>query len=307
MIKPLNRAIEGYLSINSRFLRRMRRDFAFYLGALQLQQRFAAVGIPTCFPEILSPEDDRTEIRGFVNLQLALTAVDPPKPGHGLVPNDAVFDADAGYYLLTGPNQGGKTTFIQGLALVFVCAQAGLFVPAESARIVPTDHLLTHFPSEERGRLTTGRLSEELERLDEIFGKVSPRSLVLLNETFSSTSPGEATRLAEDIVLGLRMIGARGVFATHLHELALRIPQLNEAVAGPRRIASLVAQIEPGTGEVDDLPPEAAELADQQANPAKRSYRIVPAPPQGRSFALDIARKHRLSLEDIQQRLRDRS
>lgn len=103
------------------------------------------------------------------------------------------------------------------------------------------------------------------------------------------------------------MIGARGVFATHLHELALRIPQLNEAVAGPRRIASLVAQIEPGTGEVDDLPPEAAELADQQANPAKRSYRIVPAPPQGRSFALDIARKHRLSLEDIQQRLRDRS
>lgn len=130
LIKPLNRAIEGYLSINSRFLRRMRRDFAFYLGALQLQQRFAAVGIPTCFPEILSPEDDRTEIRGFVNLQLALTAVDPPKPGHGLVPNDAVFDADAGYYLLTGPNQGGEKTHIYSGAGAGFCLCPGRIVCA---------------------------------------------------------------------------------------------------------------------------------------------------------------------------------
>ncbi|MFW6362672.1 MAG: MutS-related protein [Spirochaeta sp.] len=307
LVKPLNRTVESYLSINSRFLRRLRRDFAFYLGALQLQRKFAAAGIATCFPEILPADSERSEITGFVNLQLALTVAESAKPGHGLVPNDAVFDHDAGFYLLTGPNQGGKTTFIQGLSLIFACAQAGLFVPAESARIVPADHILTHFPSEERGRLTTGRLSEELERLDEIFGRVTSHSLVILNETFSSTSPGEATRLAEDIVLGLRMIGARGVFATHLHELALRIPQLNEMVHGPNRIASLVAQIEQadeaaGPERTSD-PHTAAE--DDQA-PARRSYRIIPAPPEGRSFALDIARKHRLSLEDLQSRLRDR-
>ena len=303
LVKPLNRTVESYLSINSRFLRRLRRDFAFYLGALQLQRKFAAAGIATCFPDILPENRGRSEITGFVNLQLALTVIESAAPGHSLVPNDAVFDTEAGFYLLTGPNQGGKTTYIQGIGLIFACAQAGLFVPAESARIIPTDYILTHFPAEERGRLTTGRLSEEMERLDEIFGRVTSRSLVILNETFSSTSPGEATRLAEDIVLGLRMIGARGVFATHLHDLALRISQLNEMVKGPNRIASLVAQIEPGTGDDSTAGEDGAAHSDQGA---KRSYRIVPAAPEGRSFALDIARKHRLSLDDLQRRLRDR-
>ncbi|GAB6091633.1 MutS-related protein [Spirochaeta dissipatitropha] len=289
LIKPMNRTLESYLSLNTAFLRELRQDFSFFLGGLKLMQRLQDAGISCCFPSI-EASGSNTVISDFVNLQLALTASEKSREPMQLIPNDALFDHNAGYYLLTGPNQGGKTTYIQGLALVFICAQAGLFAPASSARIVPADHVLTHFPSEERGALTTGRLSEELERLDEIFQAVSPNSLVLLNETFSSTSPGEASRLAEDIVLGLRMIGARGVFATHLHELALRIPELNSMVDGPSPIASLVAQISAHSGKEEEA--------------AERSFRIVRAEPEGRSFALDIARKYRLSLEDLQERLK---
>lgn len=289
LIKPMNRTLEAYLSLNTSFLRVLRQDFSFFLGGLRLMQRLQDAGISCCFPSI-EAAGGNTVISGFVNLQLALTASEKSREPMELIPNDALFDHRAGYYLLTGPNQGGKTTYIQGLALVFICAQAGLFVPAASASIVPADHILTHFPSEERGALTTGRLSEELERLDEIFQAVSPNSLVLLNETFSSTSPGEASRLAEDIVLGLRMVGARGVFATHLHELALKISELNALVEGPSRIASLVAQINEHSGNGDEA--------------AERSFRIIPAEPEGRSFALDIARKYRLSLEDLQERLK---
>jgi DNA mismatch repair ATPase MutS len=209
-----------------------------------------------------------------------------------IVLNDVCLDDSARLYILTGPNQGGKTTYTQGLGVMQILGQAGLFVPARSAVLSPVDHVESHFPSEEKGSLETGRLAEEARRLSALFDRITDRSLVLLNETLSSTSPGEGLYLAEDVVKGLRLSGARGVFATHLHELAERAELLNAEVEGGSRIGSLVAGI--------------GAAADRPGGEARRTYQIRKGPPMGKSYARDIAERYGISFRKIQRRLEDR-
>jgi DNA mismatch repair ATPase MutS len=206
--------------------------------------------------------------------------------------NDVRLDDSGRLYILTGPNQGGKTTFTQGLGVLQVLGQAGLFVPARSATLSPVDLVESHFPSEETGRLESGRLAEEARRLSAMFDRITDRSLVLLNETLSSTSPGEGLYLAEDVVKGLRLSGARGVFTTHLHELAERVEALNGEVEGGSKIGSLVA----GVGAAPERPD----------GETRRTFDIRPGPPMGKSYARDIAERFEISFRKIRRRLKER-
>jgi DNA mismatch repair ATPase MutS len=208
--------------------------------------------------------------------------------GEQVVMNDVALEPGAGIFILTGPNRGGKTTFTQGIGLAQVLAQSGLCVPAAEAVVSPVDLVLTHFPREEHGEMETGRLGEEATRLASIFGAITRHSLVLLNESLSSTSPGESLYLAEDIIKAFRLVGCRAVFATHLHELAARAQLINEEIEGESLVLSVVAGSEPHNGEV------------------KRTYRILPGPPVGRSFARDIADRHGISFEKLLETLRGR-
>jgi len=144
----------------------------------------------------------------------------------------------------------------------------------------PVSAILTHFPQLETRH--QGRLAEEAERLRGIFKQVTTDSLVLLNETFSSTSAGEATYLAQDMLSGLRVIGARAIFATHLIELADQIEDIHASIQGDSRLFSLVAGIEIN--------------ADGEA---VRTFQIKRGMPVGRSYAKEIAQRHGISLEQI--------
>ena len=134
-----------------------------------------------------------------------------------------------------------------------------------------------------------GRLGEEAHRLSEVFQKASRYSLVLLNETLSTTSPGECLYLARDIVRALKLLGVRAVYATHLHELAET--EAFEDTTSDSPVVSLVAGTAP-----DQTTPESV----------RRTYKIVPAPPTGMSFAKDIARKYGISFEQLSQVLQER-
>ncbi|MCS6846746.1 MAG: hypothetical protein RMN52_03405 [Anaerolineae bacterium] len=291
--QPVAEALARYARLSSQFLIALEGEIAFYLGAVQLVRRIEAAGLPMCRPDILPREARACEVHDLFNLNLALRmlAREPQADLRGrVVLNDVAFGEPAAgaagrIFILTGPNQGGKTTFIQAVGLIHVLAQAGLPVPARQARISPVDAIFTHFAAEERPELESGRLGEEARRLSQIFAHATRHSLVLLNESLSSTSPDESLYLARDVVRGLRLLGARAIFATHLHGLAAAAEQINAETPGDSCVTSLIAQT----------------LARNGSDEAGvRTYKIMPGPPQGMSYARDIARKYGISFEQIE-------
>jgi hypothetical protein len=287
--RPIADALARYAKISGQGLIALESEIGFYLGAIRLIRKVQAAGLPMCRPEI-APKDARAfEARGLFNLAFALRLLgrNPQAQLSGqIVPNDAAFDDAGRIHILTGPNQGGKTTFITAIGLIHVLAQAGLHVPASSARLSPCDAIHTHFAKDEQPSLESGRLGEEAKRLSEIFGRATRHSLVLLNESLSSTSPNESLFLARDVVRGLRLLGARAIFATHLHGLAEEASEINASTPGESAVASLVSVIE------------------QDGQDGRRTYRIVAGPPTGLSHARDIARRFGISFEQIEAMLK---
>ena len=201
-----------------------------------------------------------------------------------IVPNDVIFDKNATIYVLTGPNRGGKSVITCAVGLAQVMLQLGMYVPAEAATISPVDAIYTHFPTGAEDTIDKGRLGEECARLGEIFDCVTSCSLVLLDESLSSTGSFEASYIAAEVLGGLAHVGCRCLFSTHLHELAAEIDNINRRSLenGGVAIDTLVAGIE-GEG--------------------KRSFRITRAKPDGKSYAHDIAESYGLTYERIISRV----
>jgi DNA mismatch repair ATPase MutS len=173
----------------------MSQELKFYTQAARLMIHLRDAGLPMCKPEIASPEDRICEIDENYNLNLALhlMAEDPDRQiADQIIPNTVKFGQQGRILLLTGPNKGGKTTYMQAIGLSQVLAQAGLYVPGTQAKISPVDALHTHFPEEEQFDAGTGRFGDEAQRMHVIFTHITRHSLVLLNESFSSTSPGRS-------------------------------------------------------------------------------------------------------------------
>ena len=267
--KVLVRGLKSFSLVNASFLSDLRTELAVLIEASEVFTGLAGRGLPVCFPRILSADLRTITAREFYNPLLALR--DQRTAAGSIVRNDIRLSPENGIQILTGPNRGGKTTYVQGVGLFQVLAQCGLPVTASEASVSPVDLIATHFPVQESGRLGTGRLGEEARRLSELFRRITRHSLVLMNESLTSTSPAESLYLALDIVKGLRLFGARAVYATHLHDLAEAAGSINEDVAGATAAVSVRAESVSG------------------ADGAERTYRIIEGPPEGVSHARDIA------------------
>lgn len=269
---PVAKTLTRYVKMGTTSLAHLEYELAFFTTAARLKTDLESRGFACCWPEVAALDERVIQIDGLVNIALARREQS--------IPSDIDFGADGRIAVLTGPNSGGKTTYLRTVGLAQVMFQVGLFIPAQKARISPVDHLLTHFPVLETRQ--QGRLAEEATRLREIFQQATSHSLVLLNETFSSTSSGEAVYLAQDILCGLRARGLRAIFATHLIELAENLAEIESRVGGESSLFSLVAGVTVNeTGE------------------AVPTYRIERSEPLGRSYAREIARRHGISLEQI--------
>ena len=193
-----------------------------------------------------------------------------------------------GVAVLTGPNRGGKTVYLQGVGLAQVLFQAGLFCPARDAEMSPASGLYTHYQAEEKPQQQSGRFGEEAARLREILMLLTPSAILLSNETFTSTGPGEAAYLMLDIVRVLVALGCRSLLATHLHEMAAWVEE--EQVPGsvptwPRRPARC---------------PPTARLAWCRPSASSGRRRA------GHSHARTVARDNGLLFEQIVDSLRER-
>ena len=127
-----------------------------------------------------------------------------------------------------------------------------------------------------------GRLDEEAARLSAIFGQAGPDSLILLNEVLAGTNGIEGLALAQDVVRGLRLLGARAIYVTHLHDLASRVDEINTQTVGDARIGSLVSEIE-------------LDAAGKEV----RTFRIRPGLPASSSYASAIAEQHGISFPQL--------
>ena len=197
------------------FFRLLRSELGFYIGCLHLHELLARKGEPTCFPDPAPAGRPVLHARGLYDACLSLSVA-------GRVIGNEV-DADgASLVMITGANQGGKSTFLRGLGVAQLMMQCGMFVPAESFEADIRDGIFTHFKREEDASLTSGKLDEELSRMSSIIDQLTPNSLILLNESFASTNEREGSEIARQIVRALLEAGVKVCYVTHLFDLAHR-------------------------------------------------------------------------------------
>ncbi|HBY95050.1 MAG TPA: hypothetical protein DEP84_14005 [Chloroflexi bacterium] len=289
VVETLSAGVARYSRINASSLGHLHGELAFYLGAVHLVWRLEAAGLPLTIPALLPAEQRQTVLEGLYDVSLVLRLLDRDSTA-AMVLNDVRLDEAGRLAILTGPNRGGKTTFTRAVGLAHVMAQSGLPVPAERANLSPADAIFTHFVTRESPTVGLGHFDDEARRLASVFTRGTPASLILLNEPLSGTSPEEALELARGVVRGLQHLGARTILVTHLHALAREAPTFSAATPGAP-IVSLVAS-----------PPDTATANGE----VRRSFQVVPGPPVGESRALEIARQHGLSPDQVLERLRER-
>ena len=254
----------------------------FYIRWAELVEKIIASGMPMTKAEILPAERREFHFKDVYNLKLAINKV--KGESIDIVTNDIDFDDSARIFILTGPNRGGKTIFTQAIGLAVLLAQWGVYVPAGMAQISPCDNIYTHFPADENDTVDLGRLGEESQRLSDIFKVATRRSMMLLNESLATTSVAEGLFIAKDVVKSMRYLGARVIFNTHMHDLARNLDEMNASIEGDSRVESLVTGVHDG----------------------QRSFKVSITPPQGTSYAKDIALKYGVTFDIIKQSIDDK-
>ena len=273
-LRSWKRIVQAYVLENTDFLLGLLPEFEFLVRGTEVLRALSKKGCALCRPDIRPMEERAFAAVELYNPDVALRIDDD------IVPNDVVFDENAMIYVLTGPNRGGKSVITCAIGMAQAMMQLGMFVPAKSAIISPADAIYTHFPTGAEDTIDKGRLGEECARLGEIFDNITSASLVLLDESLSSTGSYEASYIAAEVLAGLSLVGCRCLFSTHLHELAAELDNIAARTRdrGGVAIDTLVAGIE-GEG--------------------KRSFKIHRAKPDGKSYARDIASRYGLTYENI--------
>ena len=195
------------------FFTRLRTELAFYIGCLNAHQALVQQGSPVCFPEPAAVGKRRHICRGLYDVSLALLLKERA------VGNDLAADG-AGLVVITGANQGGKSTFLRSIGQAQLMMQSGMVVAAEAFCANVCDGLYTHYRREEDASMVSGKLDEELARMSQIVDRLTPNSMVLLNESFAATNEREGSEIARQIVCALVEAGVKVFFVTHLYVFA---------------------------------------------------------------------------------------
>lgn len=246
------------------------REIQFYLAVLDYTERLQEAGLHFCYPR-LSRDAKEIYIAGSFDLALADKLVGEDK---AVVRNDLHISGAERVVVVTGPNQGGKTTFARAVGQAHYLTSLGCPVPGRRARLVLCDRIFTHFEKGEEIADLSGRLKDDLVRIRAILDHATPRSLVIVNEIFSSTSLRDAIALSEKIAEQMIARDLLCVWVTFVDELASLGDQT----------VSMVSAI-------------------STERPEERTYRIVRRPSDGLAYAMSVARKYRLTRELIDERL----
>lgn len=273
VVKKLKSTLDQYVSITITEITDLIPEFIYYVRFAEYIRKLSGYGLHFCKGDLADklPEERVMRAKAFYNLKLAAAVA---KKQETIITNDLDFDRKHLVYVLTGANRGGKTTVTQAVGLLFALAQGGIFVPAEAFSFHPVDCIYTHFPADEDKTMDLGRLGEECRRFRELYAGSTKSSLLLLNETFSTTSFEEGYFIAKDAVRAILDKGIRTIYNTHMHKLAFDLEELNQLYDSVQAVSLIV-----------------------KADGGNRSFKIEAAPPEGMSYAGDIAKKYGVTYE----------
>jgi DNA mismatch repair ATPase MutS len=198
-------------------LKEFENQIKVYTTVARFFRKLTGIGADICLPKMLDSRQRCAKIIDVINPILAAIK------GNGVVPNDIYYSPDKDIYVITGPNNGGKTTFVKTIGLAVLLAHAGFYISAKSAEISVVDNIFTQFVKPGDLAKGEGRYFAELRRIKTIFEKATPYSLAILDEPCSGTSNEEGVEQSIIILEGFYKLGCTVYFITHMHEIARRI------------------------------------------------------------------------------------
>lgn len=265
----LARYCERHREFRDRVVLRFDREIQFYMAYHAYTAPIRAAGLELCYPEVSNGKD--VAATGTFDLPLARKLTQEKT---AVVTNDWQLAGVERIFVVSGPNQGGKTTFARTFGQLHYLACLGCPVPGSKARLLLFDRLLTHFEKQEDLSNRHGKLEDDLIRVHEILEQATDRTVVVMNESFTSTTLGDATFLGTRVLERMIALGVLGVYVTFVDELA----SLDESVVS-------------ATSTVDEH------------DPTIRTFKIVRRPADGLAYAAAIAEKYRLTYQALRQRV----
>lgn len=267
--------LDDYCAANLSFLNEavaaFDREVQFYLAYLAYMEPLKRTGLCFCYPRISDKNKKAYSYDGF-DIVLAQKLV---SHNSTVVCNDFCLEGIERILVISGPNQGGKTTFARTFGQLHYLASIGCPVPGRDAQLFLFDQMFTHFEKQERVENHRGKLEDDLVRIHTILERATPQSIIILNEIFTSTTIKDEVFLSKKVMERIASLDILCCWVTFVDELASYGPQT----------VSMISSVLP-------------------ENPAVRTFKIVRRPADGLAYAMAIAKKYRLTYNAITERIK---